>query len=802
MTGKFRPFPGVPNLPRGRRLVVIVWLFAGIVACLLAAAAASVALLSGGRAYVGAEGQWSRSQKEAVYHLTRYATERNDTDSQAYERAMAVIQGDRRARVELAKPEPDLEIARAGFLEGRNHPADIDSMILLFRHMRDLAPVERVVALWARADKHIDELTEVARELRSPGAAGDGAQTARQIARINRINAVVTPLEDQVAAALSEGQRAAQAVLLAGMLLLAGALLVAGILVSKRFVRQNEHLQRALRESEGQLRHLIESAPLPLLILRAGDQGILYANDRALQQFGLDTDSVRGRALLEFHTDPTVRDALTEVLAREGTVRDYEVQMKNREGRQFWLLLSAQRLRYAGDDCLLAAFANIDDRKRLQDDMRRRAMLDPLTTLPNRAMFLEALERAVRKARRRSSRISVLFIDLDRFKEVNDTLGHAAGDKLLQSVAERLSAAVRQSDMVARLGGDEFVVLIEEHRGPEEVMIVAQKVLSMLERPMLLDWREVSISGSVGIATFPDDGDELDTLVKNADAAMYQAKERGRNNFQFYSEDLNKLTQQRFELEKRVRGALERDEFFLQYQPEIDLKSGHVLCVEALLRWRDPSNGVVLPAEFLPHAEETGTILAIGAWVLKRALRDLESWRRKGLDFSLSVNLSARQLQDDGLVNHVFEALQAHHVAPRHLRIEVSEATLLHDVAASDRTLRALRGLGAEIVLDRFGTGNSSLGLVRRFPVQWVKVDRSLVSSCPEKSECAAMIQGVVAMAGALGLKVVAAGVEAQAQREEVAKLGCHAVQGYLIARPMDAAKIPGAVKGPLTTIE
>lgn len=793
MNGIFRPFPGVPTLPRGRRLVAIVWLFAGIVACLLIAAVFSLGVLSSGRAFVEAEGHWTRAQKEAVFHLTRYALVRNEADFDAFNRAIAVPLGARRARVELLKPDPDLDVARAGFLEGRNHPGDVESMITLFRWMKDFGPVERAVSLWTRADAHIDELLEVAQEIHL-NANADNALIARQLARINRINSVLTPLEDQVAALLNTGQRGAQAALLAGMLLLAGLLLAAGITIAKRFVVQNERLQRTLRDSESQLRHLIESAPLPLLILRAGDLALLYANDRALQQFRLDMDSVRGRTLGEFHVDPAVRDSLAEALHADGSVRDYEVHMKDRLGHPSWLLLSAQRLSYAGEECLLAALANIDDRKRLQDDMRRRAMHDPLTTLPNRAMFLEALDRAIRKAKRRSAKFSVLFIDLDRFKEVNDTLGHSAGDELLQTMAERLGAAVRQSDLVARMGGDEFVVLIEEHRGPEEVMIVAQKILSMLERPVLLDWREVSVSGSVGIASFPDDGADVESLVKNADTAMYQAKERGRNNFQFYSEDLNKLTLQRFEMEKRVRGALERDEFFLQYQPEVDLATGRVTSVEALLRWRDPDLGVVGPADFLPHAEETGAILAVGRWALERALRDLESWRQQGFDFTLSLNLSARQLQDNELVNQVFQALQAHHIAPRNLRLEVTEATLLRDVTASERTLRALRGLGVELVLDDFGIQNSSLGLLSRFPLQSVKIDRSVITTSPQKRESTAMIQAVVAMARTLEVPVVAEGVENEEQRRQVISLGCNAAQGYLFGRPVDAAKVPRLV--------
>src|SRR6185503_13072700 len=245
----------------------------------------------------------------------------------------------------------------------------------------------------------------------------------------------------------------------------------------------------------------IESAPLPLLIVRRRDQHILYANERALQQFGLTGAQARGRAISDFYAEPGERLVVMETLDRAGAIRDREVEMHDRMGRRFWLLLSAQRIQYAGEACLLKALHNIDDRKRMQDDMRHRAMHDSLTNLPNRGMFLESLDRALRKSRRKKNRISVLFIDLDRFKVVNDTLGHQAGDQLLQAVSERLRSAVRDSDLVARLGGDEFVVLIEDHGGPEEVMIVAQKVLEMLDRPVLIDWREVHVSCSIGISS-------------------------------------------------------------------------------------------------------------------------------------------------------------------------------------------------------------------------------------------------------------------------------------------------------------
>jgi len=795
MSGKYRPFSDYDSVPRGRRLVVIVWLFAGIVVALLVAAINSVDLLSAGRAFVGAEGQWSRSQKDAVFYLSRYAQSRDETLYDAFQHAIAVPLGTRKARIELMKADPDLSVVRAGFIEGRNHPADIDSMITLFQRFRNFAPVRQSLFLWERADAGVDDLLVIGRELHdSPGAV----PVDLQIERINRINVTLGRLEEAIAATLGEAQRAAQSVLLAGMLSLAAILLVAGIMVSQRFVAQNERLQETLRESESQLRQLIESAPMPLLITRAASQEVLYGNERALQQFALTAESLPGKSLADFHVDPEIRTALLESLSRHGSVRDYEVHFKDQAGRQFWLLLSAQPIRYAGTVALLVALANIDDRKRMQEDMRRKAMHDPLTGLSNRAAFLEGLDHAIRKVRRRQGRLSLLFIDLDHFKEVNDSMGHAAGDRLLQAVGERLVSAVRQSDLVARLGGDEFVVLVEEPRGPEEVMIVANKILRLLDRPVLIDFHEVAISASMGIASFPEDGDDLDTLMQNADAAMYQAKESGRNTFRHYSTELHNAAIARADIEQRVRSALENGEFYLDYQPEIDLASGERVAVEALLRWKDPSSGVVMPSSFLPLAEESGTIIAIGEWVIDRALADLAAWREQGMNLTLSINVSGRQLQHAEFPSVFARALEAHAIPADKIRVEIPEPALMVESEAIGRCVGGLQELGIHIAIDNFGTGYSSLGLVRGFSVQAVKIDKSLVSSCVDKSECAAIMQAVGSMAHNLGLVVVASGVETPEERYLIASLGCDRAQGILIGKPVSWLEIakPGSDPG------
>jgi diguanylate cyclase (GGDEF)-like protein/PAS domain S-box-containing protein len=771
------------------RPVAIVWVFVGIVICLLGLTVYSAQLLASGQAFISAESMWAKAQKDAVFYLSRYAVDHSEEDWRAYRQALDVIEGDREARVALSRAHVDREAVRRGLERGGVRTDDIPGLLALYRVLRNFGPMQYLVTVWERSDPLIDRLEATARELRAAPALSP-AETQEVVRRIHRINRALAPLERDFAQTLDDMQRTAQSFLATGILVVAGVLLIAGITVSRRFLAQSGRLQEALAESEAQLRRLIETAPIPLVIARASDQRLLYLNGRALEQLGLDFGAAVERRFSDFHADPGIRAALGEQLERAGGVDDFEVHLRAANGQESWLLMSARRVRYAGEDCLLVALANIDDRKRVQEDMRRRALHDPLTGLANRAMFLESLERAVHKARRRSTEFSLLFVDLDRFKEVNDSMGHSAGDSLLKAVAERLVTAVRQSDLVARLGGDEFVILIEEHGGPEEVMIVAQKVLAMVARPVPVDWREAAVSASIGIASFPEDGEDIESLLRNADTAMYQSKERGRNNFQFYSPELNVISHRRLELERRVREALERGQLFVEYQPEIELATGRMVGVEALLRWQDPASGIATPPEFMPVAEETGIAPAIGAWVLDRALADASEWRAQGLQLVVAVNLSARQLQQPDLADGVARALAAHGIEPRTLRLEVAEPVLMDGGDAAHRTLRGLQALGVQMAIDNFGSGFSSLGLVRGLPFSVVKIDRALVSSCPVRRECAAIVQATTSMAHALGVRVVAQGVESGEQRAQMAELGCDGAQGHYFSEPADRRRI------------
>ena len=777
--------PALPRVPPG----AIIWIFVAIVAAMLAVTFYSVELLAAGRTFIATEARWAKAERDAAFHLSRYLQFDAAEDYLAYQTAVGVIEGSRAAREELARPEPDMNAVRAQMRGAGVTDADVDDIVFIAGQLRGLEPSRYLFNLWRRTDVLLDEMRLIALSAHNEAAPVDAQE------RLQRLHQSVVALEDEFARTLADIQRTGQWIIGAVILMFTFMLLIAGIVTSRRFLAQHEKLRRTLFENESQLRHLVETAPLPLLIVRASDQRILYANGRALEQFALDLDAALGYSLSEFHVDSESRNALAEALSRQGRVRDTEVRLRDARGRAMWLMLSAEATRYGGQVCLLVALADIDERKRLQDDMRRKAMHDPLTGLPNRAMFMEALDRAVHKARRRSSRFSVVFIDLDHFKEINDSMGHHAGDVVLKAMAERLSHAVRAADLVARLAGDEFVVLIEEHGGPEEVMIVAQKVLVALQTPITIDWRELAVSGSLGVASYPEDGTDVAALVRNADTAMYQAKELGRNNFQFYSEEKNEISRLRLEREKRIRGAIERDEFFLEYQPEVDAITGKVVAVEALLRWRDPEDGILAPPVFMPLAEETGTALDVGLWVLDRALSDLRAWQEQGLEVTVAVNFSMRQLQQPELTEAAAALFQKRQVPASCVRIEVQEPTLLQDSDAIPRAILAFRALGCEIAIDNFGTGYSSLGLVRGIPVQVVKIDKSLVSYCPNKRECAAIVQACSAISRNLGIRVVAEGIENEEQLATMRSLGCDALQGYFVSRPTDAAGIAATMR-------
>ncbi|MFZ2652294.1 MAG: EAL domain-containing protein [Burkholderiaceae bacterium] len=426
------------------------------------------------------------------------------------------------------------------------------------------------------------------------------------------------------------------------------------------------------------------------------------------------------------------------------------------------------------------------ERRRAAQRIEYLANHDSLTGLPNLVLFSNVLELAIQSARRFERSFAVLFIDLDRFKIINDTLGHAAGDTLLQEMARRIKESLRASDFVARLGGDEFVVLAQELSEPEQVSIVASKLLSTLMQPVTILGQECRVTASIGISMFPADAKDEQGLMKNADVAMYVAKEAGKNNFHFYSKEMKTQSLERLTLEASLRQALERDEFFLHYQAKLELSSGAIAGVEALLRWRHPERGLISPAQFIPLAEETGLIVPIGKWVLQTACAQNVAWQRAGLaPVCMAVNLSPRQFADENWTHDLAAALQESGMAPELLELEITESMVMGNVDRAAKQLSAIKAMGVRLAIDDFGTGYSSLAQIKRFPIDTLKIDRSFISAIPHDAEDMAITKAIIAMGKTLGLTVVAEGVETLLQETFLRDHGCDQTQGYYFSRPV-----------------
>ncbi len=542
--------------------------------------------------------------------------------------------------------------------------------------------------------------------------------------------------------------------------------------------------------------HIIENMNDGLLVLDK-DGIVRVANSTLLGMIGVTKEQFVGRGI-----PPTLLRllSLSELKSIEAGVpmQNREIEFTRADGTALVLSLGVSTMRAAGDEnaAYVGVVRDITDGKRAEQRIRYLAYYDNLTNLPNRQSFQEQLRAALSRAARHKRKVALLFLDLDHFKRINDTLGHAFGDRLLQAIAARLQGCVRKARVgsneseatVARLGGDEFIVALSDLQKDDDVTPVAQRILAAVSEPVRLDQHEIAVTASLGVSVYPRDGDDDEALLKNADAAMYQAKDAGRHNYVFYDRALNTGTYDRLSLEVKLRRALERGCLSLHYQPQVVMQSREPVGVEALLRWDDPDLGSIPPERFIPIAEESGLILPIGEWVLKTACEQARLWHQAGFSsLRLAVNLSSRQFRDHDLVSMVRSALNSVRLDPRYLDLELTESMIMQDALNTRRTLESLKSMGVRLSIDDFGTGYSSLSYLRSFPIDTLKIDRSFVCDISIAPDNGAIVAAIIAMARTLKLEVIGEGVEAEAQRAFLQLHGCQFAQGNLFCEPLPA---------------
>lgn len=519
---------------------------------------------------------------------------------------------------------------------------------------------------------------------------------------------------------------------------------------------------------------------------------IVYVNPAFTRITGYGREEVMGRNAAFLQGDDREQPELEEIRTAIRQMRHGVALLRNyrKDGSLFWNELHIGPVRDESNEVthFVGIINDVTERVRYQHELEHQANHDSLTGLANRNLLQDRIEQALRQSGRHGDMVGLLMFDLDRFKNVNDSLGHDAGDRLLKAVAERLNEGVRAGDTVARQGGDEFVIVLPEMQSANEITSVVHRALEVISRPIHLHEHEVVITACIGASVYPRDGDDTETLLKNADAAMYRAKAHGPNTFRFYQASMNASALERLTLERHLRGALERGEFELHYQPQAELKHGRIMGIEALVRWRTADGKLVPPTEFIALAEETGLIVPLGEWVLTEACRQAKAWQRRGLSpLRVAVNVSARQFRQPGLFETIVRALKSSGLASHHLELELTESLLMDEPEHAIGTLQRLKEIGVQLALDDFGTGYSSLIYLKRFPFDRVKIDRSFVRNIPEDADDAAIALTVIAMAHSMNLKVTAEGVETEPQRRYLREHGCDEFQGYYLAPPLPA---------------
>ncbi len=575
-----------------------------------------------------------------------------------------------------------------------------------------------------------------------------------------------------------------------------------GAVMVFRDISERRRMEKLLRESEERFHSAFDLASIGMALI-AVDGGFLQVNKSLTDIFGYSKPELL-QANLQMLTHANNSDNALALRLRQLLADDlpsFQIEMEcfhKIVGKIVWTLLSASLVRDANGDpqYFIVQIQDITSRKFAEQQLLYLANHDPLTGLLNREQFQSSLTQALAAVQRHDTKLALMFLDLDRFKLINDTLGHRLGDLLLQAVSDRLRGAVRAQDILARLGGDEFIILLSDVVQIEDAARVAEKTIQLLAQPFALEGNDIVVTASIGISVYPDDGKDSHALLMNADAAMYLAKERGKNNYQFYTQAMTERSLERMTIERGLRHALANNELRVYYQPQIDLASGLATSVEALVRWQHPQWGLVYPDRFIGVAEETGLIVPIGAWVLRSACLQVKEWRDNDGPFSaVAVNLSPRQFLENNLYHTVKQTLAETGLNPAALELEITESAVMQDPEHTLTVLRQLRKLGVKLSIDDFGTGYSSLTYLRQFPVQSVKIDQSFVADIPSDEGCRTLVSAIIALTHELKLNVVAEGVETEEQLSFLGRHGCDSLQGFMFSRPETSASLENDFK-------
>ncbi len=549
--------------------------------------------------------------------------------------------------------------------------------------------------------------------------------------------------------------------------------------------------RKQTEDRAARLGRILERSSNEIYVFDADTLKFIQVNEGARKNLGYTLEELHNLTPVDLtpaFTPEQFQELIEPLRSGDEETLSFDTVHKRRDGSRYPVEVHLQLSAAETPPVFVAVIQDISERQQAQERLNYLAYYDALTGLPNRLLLLDRLKQAMIESERHERLASVLFLDLDRFKLVNDTLGHEAGDVLLKNVAGRLTGCVRLGDTVARLGGDEFTIVLANVAHVDDAGRVARKIIDVFAAPFLIAGQELFVSPSIGITLYPFDDIDAEALLKNADVAMYHAKDSGRNTFRFFTPELNQRTARRLGLETALRHALERNEFLLHYQPQVDLASGRVTGVEALIRWQRPDIGLVSPLEFIPLAEETGLIVPIGDWVLRTACAQARAWQQAGLPaLRMSVNIAARQFQQQDLAEVVTGILRETGLDPRWLTLEITESTIMHDAGGAIETLQQLGAMGVGLSLDDFGTGYSSLNYLKRFPLDCLKVDKSFIDDITTDPDDAAIASAIISMARSLEVQVVAEGVETRAQLEFLRAHGCGAIQGYYFSKPLPA---------------